>query len=68
MGAAENLPKNIQFMINEEGEKTFAILPIDLFKEMFEDYQDWLSIQDRKDEPRVSFEEVKANLKKNGKL
>jgi hypothetical protein len=68
MSAAENLNQNIQFMFNNEGKKTFAVLPIDLFEEMFDDYQDWLSIQERKDEPRVSLEEVKANLRKDGKL
>ncbi len=64
MSAAEN----IHYMYNDNGEKTFAVLPIDLFEEVFEDYQDWLSIQERKDEPTVSFEEVKAKLEKNGKL
>lgn len=68
MSAAENLNQEIQFMFNQEGKKTYAVLPIDLFEDMFEDYQDWLSIQERKNEPRVSLEEVEENLKKNGKL
>jgi hypothetical protein len=68
MGAAKDLNQNIQFMFNNEGKKTYAVLPIDLFEDMFEDYQDWLSIQERKDEPRVSLEDVEASLKKNGKL
>jgi hypothetical protein len=40
MEAAKDLNQNIQFMFNNEGKKTYAVLPIDLFEDMFEDYQD----------------------------
>lgn len=68
MSTAKKLEQNIQFMLNNKGKKTHAVLPIELFEEMFEDYQDWLSIESRKQESTVSLEDFKKQLKKDGKL
>ncbi len=41
MSAAEN----IHYMYNDNGEKTFAVLPIDIFKQLEETYEEFLAIQ-----------------------
>ncbi len=68
MSTAKKLEQNIQFILNNKGKKTYAVVPIELFEEMFEDYKDWLSIEKRKNEPRVSLADFKKQLKKDGKL
>ena len=57
-----------QSVTNEAGEKTAVILPIDEFLELLEDMQDLAVLAERRDEPTVSFEEVKKRLKKDGLL
>lgn len=68
MSTAKKLKQNIQFMLNNKGKKTHAVVPIELFEEMFEDYQDWLSIEKRKNEPRASLADFKKQLRKDSKL
>ena len=57
-----------QYVTTEAGEKTAVILPIDEFLELLEDMQDLAVLAERRDEPTVSFEEVKKRLKKDGLL
>jgi len=58
----------IQFIQNEDGEKIFVVLPVDIFEEIAEDYIDIKAIEERKNEPCISLEELKEELKKDGKL
>lgn len=57
-----------QYVTNEAGEKTAVILPIEEFMELLEDMEDLAILAERRDEPTVSFDEVKNRLKKDGLL
>ena len=57
-----------QFIINEKGEKTAVILPIEEYDELLEDLHDLRLIAERRDEATVSFEELKERLKRYGLL
>lgn len=59
---------NLQFITDEEGEKKAVILPIDEFIELLEDLEDIALVAERRDEPTVSFEQVIAELKRDGLL
>ncbi len=62
------LSEQIQFILNEEGKRSFAILPFNVFEEVFEDYLDSKIIEERKDEPSISLEQLEEELKTDGKL
>jgi PHD/YefM family antitoxin component YafN of YafNO toxin-antitoxin module len=57
-----------QFVIDEKGEKTGVILPIEEYEELLENLHDLAIIAERRDEPIVSFEELKKRLRKYGLL
>ncbi len=57
-----------QYVTDHQGKKTAVIVPIEEFEELLEDIEDLVVLLERRDEPTVSFEEVIANLKKNGLL
>lgn len=63
-----DLAKQIQFIFNNEGKKTFVVLPINTFEELFEGYIDSKAIEERKNETTISLEELEQELKKDGKL
>lgn len=55
-----------QFIIDEAGKKTAVILPLEDYEELLEDIHDLTIIAERKDEPTISFEELKRRLKADG--
>lgn len=55
-----------QYLLDEKGKKTAVLIPIDEYEEMIEDIHDLTLIAERRDEPVVSFEEVKKRLKADG--
>lgn len=57
-----------QYVTNEAGEKTAVILPIEEFLELLEDLEDLALLAERRDEPTISFDEVKKRLKNDGIL
>ena len=57
-----------QYLTDANGAKVAAVIPIDEYKELMEDLNDLAVIAERRDEPRISFEEVKRRLKENGHL
>jgi hypothetical protein len=57
-----------QYVTNEAGEKTAVILPIEEFLGLLEDLEDLAVLAERRDEPTISFDEVKNRLKINGTL
>ena len=63
---SKNIKEQVQFMINSEGEKTFAILPIEIYEEIFQDFIDTQAIEERKNEKRISLDDFKEELRKNG--
>jgi len=57
-----------QYIIDEKGQKTAVVLPIEEYEELLEDLHDLAIIAERRDEPTVAFEELKKRLKQNGIL
>ena len=62
------LPKNIQYITDETGEKRSVILPVEDYEELLEDIQDLVAIAERKNEKSLSLDEVLKNLKADGLL
>ncbi|RLC47253.1 MAG: hypothetical protein DRH57_04390 [Candidatus Cloacimonadota bacterium] len=54
------------FIVNESGVKTAVILPMESYEELIEDLYDLAVIAERKDEPVISFEELRKRLKNDG--
>ncbi|MEG5058687.1 hypothetical protein QUB60_11555 [Microcoleus sp. A2-C5] len=61
-------PTDFQFLVDGEGEKIAVVLEFEKHGELWEDVYDSLTIESRKDEPRVPWEEVKQQLEKKGML
>ncbi len=57
-----------QFIVDELGNKTSVILPLEDYEELLEDIHDLTVIAERKNEPTISFEELKKRLKADGLL
>ncbi len=60
--------EGIQFLINEQGEKTAVQIDLRKYGDLWEDIYDALVAQTRADEPRETLEEVKKSLMSQGKL
>jgi hypothetical protein len=58
----------IQYITDEKGRKTAAILDLKKHKALWEDIQDVLVSRSRRRERRIPLEEVKADVIKSGKL
>lgn len=52
-----------QYIVDEEGQKTAVVLPIEEYEELLEDLRDLAIIAERRGEPTVTFEELKKRLK-----
>ena len=57
-----------QFLTNPNGERIAAVIPINEYEELLEDLNDLAVVAERRDEPRVSLDEVKRRLRENGLL
>ena len=55
-----------QFIVDESGKKTAIVLPLEDYEELIEDIHDLAVIAERKDEPTISFDELKKRLKADG--
>jgi len=51
-----------QYITDKTGNKTAVILPIEEFEELMEDLEDLAILAERREEPTISFEEVKKIL------
>ena len=56
----------IQFLTNEKGQKTAAVLPIDDYEKLLEDLDDLSVIAERRDEDTIPHAELKKGLKRTG--
>lgn len=54
----------VQYITDESGEKTAAVLPIAEFRELMEDIEDLAVVAERRDEPTVSHDELIAELRR----
>lgn len=57
-----------QYIVDEKGRKTAVIIPVEEYEELLEDIHDLAIIAERRDEPTITFEELKEKLKKDGLL
>jgi hypothetical protein len=64
----KELEAAVQYVTNQDGQKTAVIVPYKEFRELLEDIEDLAAIAERRDEPTVSHDEVLAELKQDGLL
>ena len=62
------IPKNIQYITDEQGEKKSVVMPVEEYEELLEDIHDLVTIAERKNEKTLQLEEVLKNLKADGLL
>ena len=54
--------KGIQFVIDESGKKKAVLIDLEEWGELWEDFYDLVVAESRKNEERISWEEIKAEL------
>jgi hypothetical protein len=57
-----------QYIVDEKGERSAVVVPIEEYEELLGDLHDLAVIADRRDEPTISHEELKRRLKADGLL
>ena len=60
--ASEVMLKGVQYLVDESGQRTAVVLSLEEWGELWEDIHDVLVSESRKNEPTVSWEELKAEL------
>ncbi len=58
------LMKGVQFVTNDRGKKTAVLIDLKEWGEMWEDFYDIMVFESRKHEPTISWEVLKAEMKK----
>ena len=56
------------YVVNEKGEKTAIIIPIEKYEELLEDLEDLAAVASRKTKPTYDWEDLKKKLKADGVL
>ncbi len=56
----------LQYLTNKSGEKTAVVLPLSEYEKLIEDLEDLAVVAERRDEPTISHEQIKAELKRDG--
>lgn len=62
------MSRNVQYVTNENGERTAVIMPIEEYEELLEDLHVTRVAEETKDEERIPWEQVKNELVSEGKL
>ena len=57
-----------QYIVDEKGQKTAVVLPVEEYEELLEDLHDLAIIAERRDEPAIPFGELKKRLEEDGLL
>jgi phage baseplate assembly protein W len=60
--------KGVRYVVDEKGRPEAVLIDLKKHRALWEDFQDLLVSASRRNEPRVSLEEVEARLRKAGKL
>ena len=66
--AAPKAKTRRQYVVDDQGQRSAVIVPIEEYEELVEDLHDLAVIADRRDEPTISHEDLKRRLKSNGLL
>jgi PHD/YefM family antitoxin component YafN of YafNO toxin-antitoxin module len=64
----EDMMGKTQYLVDESGQKTAVVLPLEEYEELIEDIHDLAAIAERKDEATTSFDELKKRLEADGLL
>lgn len=59
--------KGVEFYFDAEGQPKAVMIDLKKHGKIWEDFRDLMVIAQRRDEPRVSFEEVETRFRKRGK-
>ena len=54
--------KGVQFLIDDEGERTAVMIDLSIHSELWEDFFDAVIAKERQDEPRAPLEEVRRKV------
>lgn len=57
-----------QYLIDEGGQRTAVVLPVEEYECLLEDIHDLAVIAERKEEPTIAFDESKKRLEADGLL
>lgn len=57
-----------QFLTDDTGNRVAVVVPIGEYEELLEDLSDLAAIAERREEERVSWEDLKRSLKEDGLL
>lgn len=57
-----------QYVMDGEGHKVAVVVPVAEYEELLEDLHDLAIIAERRDEPRIPWDEVKRQLREDGLL
>ncbi len=60
--------QNLQYLIDEKGDRTAVVLPIAEYEKILEDLNDLAIVAERRDEPLIPHDQFIADLKRDGKL
>ena len=60
--------KGVDYVIDDKGEARAVLIDLKKHRRLWEDFQDLLISQERRQEPRVPWSEAKARLRKKGIL
>lgn len=60
--------EDVQYVVDEKGDRTAVIVPIEEYEELMGDLHDLAIIAERRQESTVSFEELKKKLIEDGLL
>jgi hypothetical protein len=55
-----------QFVTDSTGRKVAVVLPVEEYEELLEDLNDLSVIAERRDEPRVAWDDMKRELREDG--
>ena len=58
----KKLESEVQYITNQDGEKSAVIVPIGEFEELLEDVEDLAAVAERRNEPTISHDELLAEL------
>jgi len=50
--------EGLKYIVNDHGEKTAAVIDLNIYREIWEDIHDLLVLESRKNEPRSSWANV----------
>ncbi|HEY3027366.1 MAG TPA: hypothetical protein VGJ55_14545 [Pyrinomonadaceae bacterium] len=62
------MSRNVQYVIDETGQRTAVIVPIEEYEELLEDLHITRVAEETKDEQRIPWKQVKAELVSEGKV